>query len=211
MEQKSTSTLRRTHSALSMRSHREKAVTPAPDRSHHIFMPYFGGADGRVALRLVLQLAENPDITATIMHFSKPATASELTVDSSEGHGEVVEASRHSSKMGRIVHSTAEVHDEDSSFFEAIKRSLPTELVARVMLESVQTSSPIDDAATRAEIEVAQNPKNAGDMIVVGKRTTLVTESSSNSGSLGAAADVFLKHNLKASMLVVQARNRGSE
>ena len=210
-EQKPSLALRRTPSALSMRSHREKAVAPAPDRSHHMFMPYFGGADGRVALRLVLQLAENPDITATIIHFSKPATASELTVDISESHEEAVETSRHSSKTGRIVHGTAEAHDEDSTFFEAIKRSLPTELVARVVLESVQSSSPIDDAAVRAETEVAQNPKNAGDMIVVGKRTALISESSSNSGSLGAVADVFLKRNLKASMLVVQARNRGSE
>lgn len=63
------SALKRSMSALSIRSHRDHASTmPIVDRSHHVFLPFTGGADGRVALRLVLQLAENPDVTATIVH-----------------------------------------------------------------------------------------------------------------------------------------------
>jgi len=42
---------------------------PTIDRSHHIFMPFFGGADGQAALRLVLQLAENPETTVTVVHY----------------------------------------------------------------------------------------------------------------------------------------------
>ncbi|OCL11071.1 K(+)/H(+) antiporter 1 [Glonium stellatum] len=64
--------LRRTYSGLSIRSGvRDNAnnqpVAPIADRSHHIFLPFFGGPDDRAALRLVLQLAENPDVTATLL------------------------------------------------------------------------------------------------------------------------------------------------
>lgn len=39
------------------------------DRSHHLFLPFFGGANGQAAAGLALQLAENPDITITMVHY----------------------------------------------------------------------------------------------------------------------------------------------
>lgn len=208
-----TSPLRRTPSALSMRSHREKAIAPVPDRSHHIFMPYFGGADGRVALRLVLQIAENPDITATIIHFENPSTSSALDGDSSAAHTDTVQfgSSMQGSKSNQVLQESTELQEKDSSFFESLQRSLPAELASRVILDSVQTTKPVDDAIARAEIEVAQNPKNAGDLIVLGRRATSLFGSSSANGSLGAAADHFNERGLKASILVVQARSNSSD
>lgn len=209
------SALHRRASAMSMRSHREKAAAPIPDRSHHIFMPYFGGADGRVALRLVLQLAENPDITVTVIYFAKPATFWDS--DGSDTHercGDVMDAgtSAQASKAGpRNTNGSTELRDRDSSFFDALQRSLPDDLASRVLLETVHSSTPVDDAIARAEIEVAQNPKNAGDLIVTGRHTALLIESSSANGSLGATADLFIERGLKASMLIVQARHRGGD
>jgi hypothetical protein len=77
--------MNRTVTGLSMRSARDVTIsTPIADRSHHIFFPYFGGADDRVALRFVLQLAQNPTVTATIIYLSAPAvidpTGSELSL-----------------------------------------------------------------------------------------------------------------------------------
>jgi hypothetical protein len=37
------------------------------DGKHHLFLPFFGGPDDRLALELVLQLCENPDVTATVV------------------------------------------------------------------------------------------------------------------------------------------------
>lgn len=203
------SPLRRTASAMSMRSHRERAIAPIPDRSHHIFMPYFGGADGRVALRLVLQLAESPDITATIVHFSRLDSDIDHVTESSNGHG--VGSSAQHSKVGAVTQDSTELSDRDSSFFDALQRSLPEGLKSRVILESVQSANPMDDAIVRAEMEVGQNVKNAGDLIVVGRRAnSVLSRPQSASGvSLGAAAEQIVERGLKASVLVIQARGRG--
>jgi len=56
-----TSTLSRSASKISLRRHSEYQTMPYTDRSHHIFVPFLGGADGRAAIRLALQLTENPD------------------------------------------------------------------------------------------------------------------------------------------------------
>jgi hypothetical protein len=57
--------LQRTVSGLSI--HHEVTVSPAADLQRHVFFPYFGGADDRVALRLVLQLAHSTNVIATIV------------------------------------------------------------------------------------------------------------------------------------------------
>ncbi|ELR01827.1 hypothetical protein GMDG_00927 [Pseudogymnoascus destructans 20631-21] len=43
------------------------APVPSADRGHHIFFPFIGGPDDRVALRFVLQLAKNRHVTATVL------------------------------------------------------------------------------------------------------------------------------------------------
>jgi len=53
--------------------HHALPVTTVQNRVHHIFLPYLGGSDDRLALKLVLQLCEKHNVTATVVHF--PATA----------------------------------------------------------------------------------------------------------------------------------------
>jgi hypothetical protein len=57
--------LQRTISGLSI--HHEVTVSPVTDLKRHVFFPFFGGPDDRVALRLVLQLAYSTSISATIV------------------------------------------------------------------------------------------------------------------------------------------------
>lgn len=205
-------TLTRKLSAISMQRTREKASAPILDRSHHIFMPYFGGADGRVALRLVLQLAENPDITATIIHFEDPNSSAGLDVHSppATSHGNPMEvgASAQDAKGSQTREYTTETRDSHASFFAAIQKSLPAELASRVMLDTVQSSTPLDDAIARAQIEVSQNPKNAGDLVVLGRNAVSIQEQTIGSGCLGTLAERFLDAGFAASVLVLQARGR---
>lgn len=42
-----------------------------PGSGQHIFMPFFGGADDRLALRFVVQLCANEHVTATVVRFEK--------------------------------------------------------------------------------------------------------------------------------------------
>lgn len=192
------STLTRRMSALSVRSsHREHLTTSSnADRSHHIFMPFFGGADGRVALRLVLQLAENPEVTATIVDCSS-------SEDGPAVHQTVVPKD---SRVGRNLPQRTNSDEDDAAFFATLQRSMSSELEARVVFETAST--PALDAVQRAAAEVGQNPKNGGDIVVVG-RTGPRSQNEACSRCLGFAANQFLESGIRTSLLVVQARGGG--
>jgi Kef-type K+ transport system membrane component KefB len=194
-------TLSRQASKISLSNERGPASSPIMDKSHHIYMPYFGGADGRVALRLVLQLAENPDVTATIVFFDR------LDGNSSQEpkeHGSPMETTRSTSSTSETkTTAVARIEDSDETFFAMIQRSLPTEVSSRLIMEHVSSHSPLEEAISRAAIEVAQNPKNAGDLIVVGRRDL---SSESGKACLGLVAQRFVDGGLRASILVMQAR-----
>lgn len=201
--------LQRTMSGFSARSGRDHPTTLLNvDRSHHIFMPYFGlGLDDRVALRLVLQLAENPEVTATIVHYES---------DDAIGHApprEVITDKEVDTADGKkpeiqTADSTGSSGSEHASFFSAMQKSLPDELASRVLFDSVHTSNPLEDALGRAQLEVAQNPKNGGDIVVVGRH---IAHFNKAWDCLGAAADTFAASGINASLLVVQARGTGLE
>ena len=190
--------LTRRMSALSVAStHREHVTTlPNTDRSHHIFMPYFGGADGRVALRLLLQLAENPEITATVIHYP-------IIGDNSAAEEAATPRSPQSNRVNlQRTFST----EDDAAFFFTMQRSLNADLEARIIFETTTaSSSPIQSALARAQTEVAQNPKNGGDIIILGRHAQMGGRDASPS-CLGLAADTVLESGVRASLLVVQAR-----
>jgi len=50
-------------------------IIPVTSLSHHIFLPYFGGRDDELALTVVLQLCEKPDVTATVVRFAAPSSS----------------------------------------------------------------------------------------------------------------------------------------
>jgi len=201
------SALQRSMSALSSRSHRDHTTTlPSLDRSHHIFMPFFGGADGRVALRLVLQLAENPEVTATIIHYSGRGNDLENRDASNVTEQRIAVVA--SANLEPQTHSMLS-REDDATFFASMQRSLSADLQSRVMFDSLTTSAPIDDALSRAQEEVAQKPKNGGDMVIVGRHLDLFKRIGSESSCLGVAAHKIIDSGIKASLLVVQARGSG--
>ena len=57
----------RTTTGMTDRSTHHLPIMPNQNRSHHIFFPFAGGADDRIALRFVLRLARNSNVTATIL------------------------------------------------------------------------------------------------------------------------------------------------
>ncbi|THX14658.1 hypothetical protein D6D13_02714 [Aureobasidium pullulans] len=198
-------TLSRQASKISLSNDRGPASSPIMDKSHHIFMPYFGGADGRIALRLVLQLAENPEVTATVVFFDRLEGSGSPESKEAESHGSPRETTREGSSSSREgkASAVARVEDSDESFFTMIQKSLPVELSSRVIMESVSSHSPLEEAIARAQIEVAQNPKNAGDLIVVGRKDL---SNELGKACLGLVAQRFVDSGLRASVLVMQAR-----
>lgn len=202
--------LTRTYSSVSL--HADQAVTaPIADRSHHIFFAFFGGADDRAALRLVLQLADNAQVTATLIHFDVPdaflgsPTASTSSAATPSKAGETV-----------VTTTTPSTREQDSAFFASLRASLPAELANRVVFETVTSEQPVKDVVARASIEVGQSPKNAGDLVVlgrnIGRNTALGAENpdeirsaSSASSTLGLLAEKVWESKLGASVLVVKA------
>nr|POF24726.1 k(+)/h(+) antiporter 1 [Quercus suber] len=193
-------TLHRTLSIHSVRNQgqRDNATLPIVDRSHHIFMPFFGGADSRVALRLVLQLLENTDVTATIVHFSH---ASYSPGNLPEGTSTQFSPRHATSDRANMP---SDPREDDSAFFSTLRTSLSASVQSRVLLETISSSSPtscLDDALDRAQREVAQNPKNGGDLIVVGRHVSFGTDNQ----CLGPVAHRMVACAIRASLVVVQA------
>ncbi|CAA9965549.1 K antiporter 1 [Pyrenophora teres f. maculata] len=182
--------LTRTYSNVSLSSTRDKAVTaPIADPSHHIFLPYFGGNDDWTALRLVLQLVRNPHVTATIVHFDVPREGSvdettTITATGEKGHEITTTSTKKTCS-----------HEQDAAFFASLRASLPMDIAPRVVFETVTSTSPVKDVIARASIEVGQAPRNAGDLIVlgrnVGRNAVLEREDvgTGNQGGTGGGAD----------------------
>lgn len=166
---------------------------PTIDRSHHILMPFFGGPDGQAAVRLALQLVENPEITVTIVHY-------QMRADGSTSEDGIIS---NGIPLGKIGVSISGDHSDDDDFFVMIQYNLPDTLRSRVTFRTIISYDPVQDAVADARIEVGQNSENGGDLIMLGRNVDLVK--SQVSSCLGLVADVLLEQNVKASIVVVQA------
>jgi hypothetical protein len=210
----------RSISGLSRRSHHETPLQPIADRSHHVYFPFFGGVDDRAALRFVLQLAQNSNITVTIIHFSTsegktPAPVSELIGTSSSGR-DITGAE----KVGReavYVEAT-----QDTALVHSLRDSLPEDLASRVVFVDVSTNTPIADALSHARQELAQTPRNAGDLVVVGRGnhapiSSTESEITANAAgadmrkTLGVVAEAMVSGGVRGSVLVLQAGGQDLE
>ena len=225
--------MKRSFSALSLPSAREVPTAPVAERSHHIFFPFFGGPDDRAALRFVLQLAENVNVTVTILMLDRHPTSAPTTVTAPAAAAAAAaalttEPKTQPSSEGTSVAETQPAAadtalDEDRAFFCSIRDSLPRALEARVVFHTIFTRQPLRDAFARAQTEVGQASRNAGDLVVVGRRSgaepstrdeltallaSLGRPSASGSEAthaLGDAAEAMIVGKVKASVLVIRA------
>ena len=204
--------LHRVATTLSLRSTARQATAPIVDRSHHIFFPFFGGPDDRVALRFVLRLAQNSSVTVTILG---------VTTD--------VNSNRHVTAPGASNPEPAEStsNSAEEAFLVTIRDSLPQVLEPRVLFDTLHSAQPLTDAISRARAEVGLAAKNAGDVVVVGRshpdrpgfkarRGAALPTSPGNPAAaakqcLGDAAEAMILADLKASVLVIQAGKRESD
>ncbi|KAK4119298.1 hypothetical protein N657DRAFT_684509 [Parathielavia appendiculata] len=212
----------RTRSALSIRSHTaEQAALPVANKSHHIFLPFFGGADDRVAMRIVLQLAKNQHVTASIVRINwpaaKPEEGTETRTPPTSSHGTETPEPKAAAND-----PFARQEQEDADFFSTMQASLPADLSARVMFsetEILSAASALTDVLVLAQQTVGQQPKNAGDVVVLGRQNPRFGDASFEVGgsspdlkrTLGAVAEVLVTAGIKASILVVQAGSRNGK
>ncbi|KAI0129587.1 putative K(+)/H(+) antiporter protein [Xylariales sp. AK1849] len=196
-------TLSRTVSGVSLRSQREAAL-PVADKSHHVFFPFIGGEDDRVALQFVLQLARNPLITATVVHLNW----------TSDGEDEIATVAEDIVESKTAVQT--EVTAQDTTLLSTL-HSLPASLANRVSFTevSVNTGSALAKAIDLAKEKTGQNPRNSGDIVVVGRRHAKLPVASKAVGqaaseydmgrTIGVLGEKYTSGGLKASILIIQA------
>ncbi|KAK6509315.1 K(+)/H(+) antiporter [Arthrobotrys musiformis] len=183
----------------------ELATLPVLDPSHHIFFPFIGGSDDRAALRFVLQLVKNTNVTATIVQIASTAGAEA--------------ASKEAGTVQATPSSTGSIVEDDAAFYLQIAASIPSEISQRVVFETLETDSPIQTLITRAKQEVGTTLKNAGDLVIVGRThaenyssqlTAVASEhappvSSEARKVIGTVAESVLVAQVRASLLVYRA------
>lgn len=194
-------------------------IQPFVDRSHHVFFPFFGGVDDRAALRFVLQLAQNSNITVTIIHFKIAPSV----------HKNVAKVQVQERSSFRISSSKLEITErvntedrnasaaQDQALLYSVQDSVASGLHSRVMFMEIPTSSPIEDCLAHAREEIGQSPRNAGDLMVVGRGRHPQLTATPEPGNadlrktLGIVAESLITGGVRGSVLVMQAGGRGME
>ncbi len=108
------------------------------------------------------------------------------------------------------------------AFFVSLRDSLPSALSSRVVFDILDTTHPAREALSRAQLEVGASPKNAGDLVIVGKGAHGHFERELSSWvaddvdvvperrkCLGDVAELMLAMGVKASVLVIKAAGKG--
>jgi len=216
-------TLKRQTSALSVArvqtGLQDRAVLPVLDVSHHIFFPFVGGADDRAAMRMVLQLIKNPNVTATIVQVTTAPQSETINVPEKVFDGNTKKSSTPSTPDRR----TSET-DIDARFYMQLAESLPQEFSQRVVFETIETIDVVSNVIRRMKEEVGQSHKNAGDLVILGRShevsfsqnmsvqdTEAITAvghpsvATETKKTLGELAEAVLLANVKASVLVFKA------
>ncbi|MCJ1250767.1 K(+)/H(+) antiporter [Trapelia coarctata] len=208
-------TLTRTVSALSARDMRRIPAVQI-NTGHHIFLPYIGSDDDKAALRFVLQLAKDPTVTATIVHYKLPGG---LEADPKTPHNpEISRMPATPSTPAWRTAISASQSPECAAFFDSMRDSLPEALASRVVFETKTSSFPFEHILERAKEEFESSPKDTGDLMVLGRNAGLdpvfktgemekgsSTLESEAKQALGILAAGMLGSSSKASLLVVRA------
>lgn len=187
-------------SGMSIASVWSRKSSSSRSHGHHLVLPFVGGEDDRFALRFVLQLAQNDQVTATIIQVSGLQSASGLASSSKNA-------------------ATARDSQSDVVFFESFRDSIPQELKDRVVFQQSESQGSITEplqlvlSAVRTELDSTHG--ESGNIVVVGRSSELSDSGSLIDGTVGtdtyhalgsvASAMVDPANKVLGSVLVLQA------
>ncbi|TQN71404.1 K(+)/H(+) antiporter 1 [Colletotrichum shisoi] len=163
--------------------HHDIPTIPVTNQSHHIFMPYFGGADDKFALRLVLQLCEKHNATATVVHFVQAGSDSQTQEADYFGFVSSHTPAGVATRIKFETSSGSDVLEAASNYAASGIRADSREVTWHnlIILGRQITAKPVE-----------------------GKKSVRVLEEIRD--CLGLAAGVFIASGVKADLLVVQAK-----
>ncbi|OJZ85896.1 hypothetical protein ASPFODRAFT_207739 [Aspergillus luchuensis CBS 106.47] len=207
------------------------AVVPTTRKAHHILLPYFGGKDDRFAVRLVLQLIRNDQVTATVVHVvtggggvAAPKAAVAAGVLGGVRNRKKDSGSTSSSSGGGDGGKKRDVDDSDAVYLAALKDSLDEEVAARMVFKKLVLAGGIEDSNSGVVERVVEHVKEelgrlgsgqrAGGLVVVGRGSVGVDtlgddgdeDKDGGRGVLGLLGEKLVKMG-GGDVLVVQARD----
>jgi hypothetical protein len=219
---------------------------------YHVFLPYFGGKDDRIALLTVLQLIRCPDVKATIIKIrsieeivdepiASPSAAHTIPPKHEGLAADSPFSSAISSAMSKVVHFPRSIdaaansvpandpeYNKEEAIVDALLEAVPAEKKARLTIENVTTSTPLQYAVKRAKKNVETNATNYH-LIVVGRgikfprrenqvailrkdlRDSLKGRQNTDmmgKSCLGDAGEAMLLGRVSGGLLIVQCGNR---
>lgn len=230
--------LSRTLSGMSMSNRGVQTTSPAGLRAtttafrkqaHHIFLPYLGSADDRLALRFVLRLASDARVTLTVVHFK---TENDSTRGSGVQSFEIARPSRGYTAKNTASATTTSTDaagpsesstnsgsgggtslvERHAAFLASLRASLPDAVAARVTVETASCASGAlaHEVVARAMEEVGREANNAGDLVVVGRNAAWNGRGGEGGNGgvescLGEVGEALTNAGVGASLLVMQA------
>ncbi|KAI0689225.1 cation/H+ exchanger [Cytidiella melzeri] len=193
----------------------------------HIFLPYLGGPDDRLALSFVVQLCMNPSTTATVVRFTN-VDAHDLTplnsIEKPELHNTIAQGFPDTVYAARDTQTRLASDSADNIQWEKYTSQPVPEVAAalsRVTFSEETTSLPLHsvlDASSRTFIQSSR----LRPIVVLGRSRQMAIESHaaeigallSETGAtlspettktLGDVGSAFVVKNVNASLLVLQA------
>ncbi|KAJ6442818.1 K+/H+ antiporter [Purpureocillium lavendulum] len=165
-------------------SHMKEDMPAAPQalKPYHIFLPYFGEEDDKLALVLVLQLCEKSKATATIMHITAHAAGA-----SSSGFEDLFDVAE------------AKLPAETASRVKFERIAGPTTMEELIQHGSAEANS--GDSKSQNLIVVG---RSGGSKLDEGKLSHSTREELRN--CLGSVAGHFIAGGVRADLMVVQSR-----
>ncbi|UNI23336.1 hypothetical protein JDV02_009164 [Purpureocillium takamizusanense] len=167
-------------------SHMKEDMPAAPqaNKPYHIFLPYFGEEDDKLALVLVLQLCEKSNATATIMQITthnEPGTASSGAAE---------------------------------DFFDLAADKLPAEAATRVKFERSNGPTTMEELIQHSTADANADESKSQRLIVVGRSSGAKMDVGKLTHSmreelrscLGAVAGHFITGGVRADLMVVQSK-----
>jgi Kef-type K+ transport system membrane component KefB len=137
-----------------------------PGAGQHVFLPFFGGSDDRLALRLVVQLCHHTNVTATVLRFvhadlpdaaSETASVREHTLPESAQVHRAAFISNQLTVGGAFDEQNrtqSETADNVAWGYYTSAEALPSAVQSRITFMARETSAPLADAAAAAEAEM---------------------------------------------------------
>lgn len=178
---------------------------------HHIFLPYFGGPDDHFALRFALRLAQNQNVTLTVMYFDIDPSSSGNVSESvktpiTSSRPITPKTARNASTFSLQIQRTAPSQKQDDTFlFSNLRDTLPTAHRSRVVfqhtpLPSATSTDPLPSITETIEADLTKSAStrsgansahaDAGNLVLLGRGSSVNLSSGPINGNASAATEV---------------------